>query len=958
MKILKYLILFFLSIISFNSKAQTLGEHASDLNWKSIETENVKIIFPEGTNSKAQRIADVIEYIHNNKTVSVGNKSKKIDLVLQNQQTISNGFVTLSPYRSEFFTISPQDQSSLGTTDWLDLLSIHEYRHALQYANANRGFTKFLHIIAGQNGWAGGIGFSIPSWYLEGDAVLSETLLSENGRGRNPHFFKEQRALFLDNQIYSYHKAQNGSYKDIVPSIYPLGFMINNHIRNKYGIETGSKILADAGKYKYVVYPFSSAMKRHTGFSTTKMYKKSAFELQQKWKEEEAANLHLTESELITKEKPKTVTNYTFPHYLNDGGIIAIKRSYKETPYLVILNNSSEEKLTNLGITAQEFISVTNNKITWTEYQKDLRHANKNYSNIITFNSKTKTKKKITTKKRYFSPSYSFDGDKITAVNYNENIVYSIDILDSKTGTIIESIPNKSNDFLSTPKWTQNDKSIIYLAKRNSKLAFFKYNFKTKSIEQISDWTTNTIGQFSISAQHIYFTASFSGIDNIYSLDLNGNKNLKQISSVSVGAYFPSISKNEEKIIFSEFTTKGYKIHEQEIKKNTSLYSNPNLEESNYFNIKTTNIEHSVLDSIPTNEYQVSDYNRFLKGTKLHSWGITTSTSSTSTFGANLQFQNILTDFTANITMLHNLNENTSNLSANIGYGKGLLSWNLKLATQNRSADATINEFPGTSNFSETSYGAGFSIPLSQYKGNYSRSFNFETNYIQHIVSNYKFYDIPFSDLNFGAIESSITLSNIRRTALQNVAPRLGQYLKINYSKSTDGSTAEKIAFNSIFYFPGIFKNHSLNIIANWQKEFLSNPYQYSDTFSYARGYNSYFNNEVTKASINYELPILYPDFGFLGIVYFKRIRLNVFYDASLLKTNEYYWTGTEQNPIFNSDPIDINQNSYGAELIFDNIYFNVAPISIGLRQSFLLNIDLNEPSKKSAFDLFIRIGF
>jgi hypothetical protein len=937
MKTLKYIVLFLLSTISSNSKAQSLGKHASDLLWKSIETENVKVIFPEGTNIEAQRIADVIEFIHNNKTVSVGSKSKKIDLVLQNQQTISNGFVTLSPYRSEFFAISPQDQSSLGTTDWLDLLSMHEYRHALQYTNANRGLTKFLHIVAGQNGWSASMGLSIPSWYLEGDAVLIETLLSENGRGRNPYFFKEQRALFLDSQIYSYHKAQNGSYKDIVPNIYSLGFMINNHIRNNYAIETGSKILADAGRYKYGLYPFSSAMKKHTGLNTTKIYKKSAFELQTKFKEE-AVHLKLTQSELITKRKTKTVTHYTFPQYLNEGSIIAIKRSYKETPCLVIIENGIEEKLTTVGITAQEFLSVTNDKITWTEHQKDLRHANKNYSNIITYDLKKNTKKQLTTKKRYLSPNYSFDGDKIIVVTYKENIKYSLDILDSKTGAILENIPNPTNFFLSTPKWTKNDNSIIYLAKKKSKLAFFKYCIKTKSTQQISDWTANTIGQFSVSDNTIYFTASFSGIDNIYSIDLNGNKNLKQISSVNVGAYFPSVSKNEDKIVFSEFTKKGYKIHEQQLKENIKLYATPNLEKVNYFNIKTTNIEHAILDSIPTNKYKISDYKGFLKGTKLHSWGITTSTTSTSTYGANVQFQNVLNDFNANVAILHNLNENTNSLRTHIGYGKGFLSWNLKAATQNRSTFAVLDNWLYVTSFSETFYGAGFSIPLSQYKGNYSRSFNFETNYIQHITSNNNIGN----DLNFGAIESGITISNIRRTALQNVAPRFGQYLKVNYSKSIDGATAEKVAMNTIFYFPGIFKNHSLNIVVNWQKELLSNAYQYSDGFSYSRGYNNLFNEEVTKLSFNYELPILYPEFGLWGLTYFKRIRLNAFYDASILEINS----------------ADIDQNSYGGELIFDNIYFNVAPISLGLRQSFLLNTDLNKPSKKSAFDLFIRIGF
>ncbi|WP_152287713.1 TolB family protein [Flavicella marina] len=936
---------------AFVGSAQTIGNHDANINWKTIENENVKIIFPRGTSAQARRIADVIEYIHNHKTISVGEKSKKIDLVLQNQQTISNGFVTLSPYRSEFFAISPQDQSSLGTPDWLDLLSVHEYRHALQYANANRGLTKIFHVIAGQNGWAASQGLSIPSWYLEGDAVLSETLLSENGRGRIPYFFKEQRALFLEGKIYSYHKAQNGSYKDIVPNIYPLGYMINNHVRNNYGIEKGSKILADAGKYKYGFYPFSSAMKAHTGLTTTKMYKESALALQEKWVSE-AAQLDILETKKITKNN-KTITHYTFPHYRKDGSIIAIKKSFQETPYIVQLDNGIEEKLTTIGISAQEYLASTENKLVWTEHQRDPRYANKNYSNIVTYDLTTKSKNTITTKQRYFSPSYNSNTKKIAAVKYSENISYQIDLIDAETGHVLETILNKESLFISTPKWTKDDKALIYLAKKQGKLAFFKYTFETKKTIQLSDWTNFTIGQYSVGDEKIYFSGAFSGIDNIYSIDTFGNKQLKKITSVKVGAYFPNITEDEQKIVFSEFTSNGYQLREQ--KTNTAKhFVFKNLDA--FYNVKTTEIEHSILDSIPENSYDIKEYSSFFRGTKLHSWGLTTSTTSTNTLGANVQFKNILNDFNANVAVLRNLNENTNSLRANISYGRGLLNWNFNTATLDRNSTFGFNDIGFSTSFNEIFYGGGFSIPLSRYKGNYSQSLKLAFNYIQHSTSNYSLDDSI--NLDFGAFESSFTFSNIRRRALQNVAPRWGQYININYNKSNDESTAEKLYINSLFFFPGIVKNHSLNFALNWQKELLSNTYRYSDTFRYARGYSGIVNSEVVKISSNYELPLLYPDFGIWGITYFKRIRLNAFFDASVLQTNEYTIEGTEFDPIIVISPISLNQNSYGAELIFDNIYFNIAPIALGLRQSFLLNNNLSNPTKTNAFEVFLQLGF
>lgn len=918
---------------------QTLGKHDSEINWKTINSEAVRVIFPEGTDSQAKRIADVINYIHKNASSTVGDKSKHFDLVLQTQQTISNGFVTLSPFRSEFYTVAPQNQLTLGTTNWLDLLAVHEYRHALQYANANRGFTKFMYWIAGQNGWSASQWFSIPSWYMEGDAVLSETLLTKQGRGRNPYFFKEQRALLLDNTLYSYEKAQNGSFKDIVPNIYPLGFTIANHLRNTYGADKGKKILADAGKYKYIVYPFSSAMKKQTGLTTAKIYKESHIALQQKW-QREIKNIQHTKSTAITDIDKKTVTNYKFPQYLNDGSIVAIKSSFKETPRLIHIDKGIERNIRNLDISAQDYLSATNDKITWTAYSKDLRHENKNYNDIVIYDFKSDEARKITTKKRYFSPHISHKGDRIIALDYKENTQYNIVLLDANTGDVQKVISNPKNDFISTPTWTHDDSACVYLVKRNSKIAFFSYQFKTDTTVQLSEWTTQGIGQFSLSNTHIYFTAAFNGIDNIYRLDLQGNRHLEKITNEKVGAYMPAISSDASAITYSEFTTSGYQLFKLDLSENTP--KSYRIKREDLYDIQTSQSERPILDSIPKNTYKTEAYSGFFKGIKLHSWGLTTTTNISSTFGANVQFKNTLSDFAASVSLIHNTNESTNSLRSNITYGKGLISLNFNSATQERNTVSTVDDIPYNFSFSERSFGGGFSIPLSQISGNYARSFYLKSNYIHHQTSSYIVNEIlPITtQLNFGAIETKLSFSNIRRTALQNLAPSFGQYVDIVYNKSIDATEAEKFAVNSIFYFPGILKNHSTNIFINWQKELLNNEYQYADTFSYARGYQSYSNDEALKISFNYAFPLLYPDWGFWGITYFKRIRCNLFYDASTLTTKTY----------------ELELNSTGIEVLFDNIFFNKLPISVGLRESFLLNTDEIAVEQKEVFQLFFRI--
>ena len=266
---MKFKTFLFLAFLLSNQclKAQGFGQHDPSIDWQTIDTEQVRVVFPSGTALQAQRIADIIHYLHARKKESIGMRSKKIDVILQTQQVVSNGFVTLAPYRSELFGTAPPNFKYLGSTEWLDLLTIHEYRHALQYANANRGFTRLMYWIGGENGWASALFSSIPDWYLEGDAVLAETLYTQNGRGRNPYFFQELRAVLLEGKKQDYHKARNGSFKDLVPNKYALGYTIARHMRNTYGIATGKKVLADAGSYKYVDTPLFESTKKTHGFA-------------------------------------------------------------------------------------------------------------------------------------------------------------------------------------------------------------------------------------------------------------------------------------------------------------------------------------------------------------------------------------------------------------------------------------------------------------------------------------------------------------------------------------------------------------------------------------------------------------------------------------------------------------------------------------------------------------------
>ena len=84
------------------------------------------------------------------------------------------------------------------------------------------------------------------------------------------------------------------------------------------------------------------------------------------------------------------------------------------------------------------------------------------------------------------------------------------------------------------------------------------------------------------------------------------------------------------------------------------------------------------------------------------------------------------------------------------------------------------------------------------------------------------------------------------------------------------------------------------------------------------------------KLGANYHFPLFYPDWGFGNIVYFLRVRANIFYDYAQIA--DY----NNANRL-----VELDFRSYGTEIFFDTKWWNQLPVSFGFRYSRLLDRDL-----------------
>ena len=219
-----------LSLISHSVFSQIFSEEQNPLSvkWRQINAAGFKIIYPTELEKEAQRMANTLPYIYPYVGGSLGVKKTTIPLLLQNQGVIANGFVQLGPKKSEFYTTPPQQFDS---QDWLNNLAVHELRHVAQFDKLTGGKTRPFPELA----YFAWFGLSLPIWFFEGDAVTTETALTNAGRGRQPSWIMPYRASLLEGKSFSYSKANFGSQKDLTPGYYQLGYLMSANIRTLHG---------------------------------------------------------------------------------------------------------------------------------------------------------------------------------------------------------------------------------------------------------------------------------------------------------------------------------------------------------------------------------------------------------------------------------------------------------------------------------------------------------------------------------------------------------------------------------------------------------------------------------------------------------------------------------------------------------------------------------------------------
>lgn len=900
--------------------AQQFGGNPPSLKWRQINTDTARVIFPAGLESQAQQVAAIVNTLSNTTVTTIGGRRQKINIVFENQTIIPNGYVSLAPFRSEFQLTPEQNSFDLGSLPWHEMLAIHEYRHVQQYNNYRVGLSRAFYYLFGEGGQALANSLAIPNWFWEGDAVYQETLVSDQGRGRLPYFFNGYHALWAGDKRYSWMKLRNGSLRDYVPDWYPLGYMMVAYGRERYGDQFWKKVTLDAAAFSGLFYPLQKSIEKYAGISF----------LQFRWNALDHFRRQTSDQpDEYARAHRHFVADEAFPQLTAKDELLYMRSSYKRIPAFMIRDPRGRDiRLGTRAVSIDNYFSYRNGKAVYAAYESDPRWSWRDYSVIRVLDLSTGEDTKITSRSRYFAPDISADGRQIVAVEESTDGACMLHLLDSHTGAVEQVIPNRDALFYTYPKFRPDGKIVSAVRNTKGEMALAVLDSRDGSAVYLTPFSFQTIGYPSVDRDTIWFTASRDGRDQVFAA---AGGRLFKVSlpetDPATGQY--AFQASGGKYAWMDFTAVGYALNTTDGGK-TRL--EPLSDEQWDRPLVVQGIDSlergpaHLLDRIGAGNYPVSRYPANFRLLNFHSWRPYINDPN---YMFSLVSQNVLNTLQSEFYVAYNRNEQYKEIGADATYG-ALFPW--IDAGWDYIFDRNTLVRSGKLFWNEMDSYAGFSVPLDLIRGKSSTSLQFGTDLVYERQYFTGLYKDSLKDDGFAYARSFLSFSHQIQQAQLQIYPRLAQSLYLSYDRALNSTGANQFLASGFLYLPGLFFTHNLVLGAAWQGRDLFNQGGFSNGFPFSRGYTAENFYRMYRLAANYHLPLVYPDWGFGNLIYFLRIRANLFYDYT--NVQDFYTNGADFNAVF---------RSFGTEIYFDTKWWNQLPISFGIRYSRLLDPDFED---------------
>lgn len=971
MKRVKYILLVIATLLCVSrvsAQYYSWGADPESMRWRHIKDDKIQVIYPDTASMLGRKLFHYVKAVQPSIDFGFRHGAMKIPFIVHPENAMSNGMVMWLPKRVEILSSPAINSYSMP---WLKQLAAHEYRHAVQYNNLNRGWVRGFSYLLGQQSKTIGLLF-MPLWGLEGDAVISETSMSSFGRALQPSFTMHYRAV--GDKITERKNGDKwfcGSFREYIPDHYQLGYQVTAYANTKYDENVWDRIVDYAVRHPYVFATTYVAMRKFYSTNTKQLFRETFTDLNRHW--QPLAEMEDSSTRIPTPTQ-KSYTTYRYPMPYDEGRVLSLKEDLDRPMALVVTDTVSgaEQRICYTGSVSTR-PTVSESRVWWTEYRRGLVYQQRVNSRLCYLK---KGKRRPHTVARYRNVQYPTamdDGDKLAWVEYCPDGIYRIAVGDEKSREIVASLPDGVE--IHSLAYDNGSRALYFIATDDNGMSIGRVNYDG-TLTQITPSAYITISDLRAKDGVLYFGSIASGKDEVHCYNLASGEEYR-ISSSKYGSFSPMPTEGGE-VLMTTYDSEGYHLARQKVDQKALLkvtpstlpqnVVNPPRKKWNTINLDTVRFGKSVVEK-QQKEHKSRYYSKALHLFNIHSWAPASYDPFTLSegqidvnLGVTVMSQSLLSNAEGMVTWGWNKEEGSVykgtlryyGLGVNLGlsatYGgqqRVYQAYTWVLNPESGNYELVLPDSPKLAKFYDIT--ASASLPLyfqSGYRTRYlgfSASWNYSNGLVTKVktmadmIMDGKLSNVAKLGYSEGVhlLQFGIGYQNTTALAHKDFLPRQGHVFSFNYALNPANNDFSQliIAYGKV-YLPGVAPHHSLSLAAAYQTSFggfeskvLASNLSFKSTLLIPHGFNSgdIMNRNYVATSVNYQLPLCYPEGGIPAIVYFKRIRLNVGFDYASFD-NQQFVVGAKPEPGDVADIIERRKHlfAYGGDLTFDVNFFRM----------------------------------
>lgn len=882
------------------------------MRWSRMHTPEQRIIVPDTALGLAGRMRCYMDAVRPVIGYGFTHGPLPVQVVMHPQNAQANGMVMFMPLRMEILSMPAVESYSMP---WLKQLAAHEYRHAVQYSNLDRGVVRVLSRILGQQGAMVGLAL-MPLWALEGDAVMMETSASSFGRALQPSFTLGYRAMGrVGRDAGAARDRRNvdkwfcGSYLEYIPDHYQLGYQLNAYAYERYGENIWNRTARYAARNPYTIATTHFAFKKYYDTSVTKLFRETFDDLQRFWE-----SLPAEESSAVplTQLPERTPTTYRWPMPLGDTAVLAWKSDYARASRFVAIDRrtGAERHVAYTGSLSTR-PAIEGDRVVWTEYRRSLLFDERVLSVAAEMHlSAPRPRARTLRSGMLLYPAFG-DGT-LGWIAYAPDGSYRFE---DERGSVW---PVPAGCEIHGLAWDDATRGWYVLTTDDDGMGIARID--DQGLHPVRPAAYVTLSDLRAEGGRLYFGSIASGKDEAHCFDLAEGREYRLTTS-AYGSFAPAPA--GDRLLVTTYDRRGYSVASQrldtlrfEVAPSRIPENRVNPPRAKWPTILLDTVRFAPDDSLA--RAASTSVRRYRKGFTLfnpHSW----APISFDPFAAIEEFE---LDAQAGVTLLsQNLLSSTDafasygwsraggsryraairyaglgvRLEGNITYGGGD-----QLVYTFTASDPETQEpytpMPSGPRRRYLSAGLNASLPLYFQRGYHTRQLTLSAqwNYSNGLVAQYdriergeegiaNLTEIGF-DEGLHKLVFGVSFSDQVLRAVRDLAPRWGYTLRASYTLNpTNDNFTQLLSLYGRVLLPGAARHHSLSVEANYQAtpggvRFGQGnaPLSYRSTQLIPHGFTSasILANDYVALSANYRLPLGYPDGGIPTLLYFKRISL------------------------------------------------------------------------------------